>query len=192
MRLQSTAWYTAKWWVPANCILPCGWWMRTWIKVTAGYHEGCKFLTYCSRNTSMVLVVHQLPVWELYCVWTEGRSGTCPHGWRLKTQDQQTVLSFFTAAPLGRKGQPGRLVYLTGFTTVVTFYQQWKVMKPAVNSPFKLGVKLWKIPLCFHMPVRWRVLNTSVGFPSHIHANNCYAVCCNSLSVKKKTSCLEY
>jgi len=41
--------------------------------------------------------------------------------WRVKTQDQQTVLNFFTGGPLGRKGHPGRLLYLTDFMTVVAF-----------------------------------------------------------------------
>lgn len=126
--------------------------------------EGCMFLTSSSRNTWNVLVGLQMAAWELYCVWTDGRFGTCPHGWRVKTQDQQTVLNFFTAGPLGRKGNPRRLLCLTGFTTVMTFFHQWKAMKPAVTSPFELCVKLWKIPPCLHMPVRWRVLNTFIGF----------------------------
>lgn len=167
MRLQSTARYTAKWWDPANCILPCGWWMRAWIKVTAGCHKrGASFWPPVREILWTVLVGLQLAAWELYCVcvWTDGRFGTCPHGWRVKTQDQQTVLNFFTAGPLGRKGNPRRLLCLTGFTTVMTFFHQWKVMKPAVTSPFELCVRLWKIPPCLHMPVRWRVLNTYVGF----------------------------
>ncbi len=139
--------------------------------------EGCKFLTSSLRNTWTVLVGLQLAAWELYCVWTDGRFGTCPHEWRVETQDQQTVLNFFTAGPLGRKGNPWRLLCLTGFNDSHDLFHQWNVMKPAVTSPFELCVKLWKIPPCLHMPVRWRVLNTFVGFLTY----PCHQMLCSVL-----------
>lgn len=128
--------------------------------------EGWKFLTSSSRNTLncacrppagglrtvLCLCVNGWTFWDLPS-WVEGEnsgSANCPellHSWSA-----------------WEKSNPRRLLCLAGFTTVMTFFHQWKVMKPAVTSPFELCVRLWKIPPCLHMPVRWRVLNTYVGF----------------------------
>lgn len=96
MRLQSTAWYTAKWLVPSNSILPCGWelWQRWQLTATRGVQVSDlrfeKYLNCACRSPASglrtVLCVNGWAFWDLPS-WVEGEnsgSANCPellHSW---------------------------------------------------------------------------------------------------------------